>query len=89
MTENNFWTNKRVCITGGAGFLGSHLIENLKGRGATDIFVPKIEDYNLVEIADVQRMLDDSNRISSSIWRRMWVELALIANTRLNSSMTT
>ena len=60
MTEKTFWTNKRVCITGGAGFLGSHLIENLKGRGATDIFVPKIEDYNLVEKADIQRMLDDS-----------------------------
>ena len=60
MTEKTFWTNKRVCITGGAGFLGSHLIENLKRRGATDIFVPKIEDYNLVEKADVQRMLDDS-----------------------------
>src|SRR5512133_343769 len=60
MTEKTFWTNKRVCITGGAGFLGSHLIENLKGRGATDIFIPKIEDYNLVEKADIQRMLDDS-----------------------------
>lgn len=60
MTEKTFWTNKRVCITGGAGFLGSHLIENLKRRGATDIFVPKIENYNLVEKGDIQRMLDDS-----------------------------
>lgn len=60
MNEKTFWTNKRVCITGGAGFLGSHLIENLKRRGATDIFVPKIENYNLVEKSDIQRMLDDS-----------------------------
>jgi GDP-L-fucose synthase len=60
MTEKNFWVNRRVCITGGAGFLGSHLIDNLKKRGATDIFVPKIEDYNLVEIGDIKRMLDDS-----------------------------
>lgn len=60
MTEKSFWANKRVCITGGAGFLGSFLIENLKRKGATDIFVPKIEDYNLVELPDIKRMLDDS-----------------------------
>ena len=59
MTVNNYWKNKRVCVTGGAGFLGSHLIENLKSRGATDIFIPTIEEYNLVEVADIQRMLDD------------------------------
>ena len=60
MTENNFWKNKRVCVTGGAGFLGTHLIKNIKDRGATEIFVPKIEDYNLVKVTDVKRMLDDS-----------------------------
>jgi GDP-L-fucose synthase len=60
MTENNFWKNKRVCVTGGAGFLGTHLIKNIKNRGATDIFVPKIEDYNLVEVSDVKRMLEDA-----------------------------
>ncbi len=59
MTVNNYWKNKRVCVTGGAGFLGSHLIENLKSRGATDIFIPTIEEYNLVEVADIQRMLND------------------------------
>jgi GDP-L-fucose synthase len=60
MTENNSWKNKRICVTGGAGFLGTHLIKNIKDRGATDIFVPKIEDYNLVEISDVKRMLDEA-----------------------------
>ena len=60
MAENKYWKNKRVCVTGGAGFLGSHLIKKLEMRGATDIYVPKIEEFNLVEIADINRMLDVS-----------------------------
>ncbi|MBK8823954.1 MAG: hypothetical protein IPN58_15515 [Anaerolineales bacterium] len=37
----NFWQNKRVLITGGGGFLGSFVVENLKKRGAVDIFIPR------------------------------------------------
>lgn len=56
----SFWTNKRICVTGGAGFLGYHLIENIKRRGATDIFIPTIDRYDLVKQADILRLLDDS-----------------------------
>ena len=45
--SENFWQNKRVIVTGGAGFLGSFVVEKLKQRGATDIFIPRIENYNL------------------------------------------
>jgi GDP-L-fucose synthase len=52
-----FWANRRVCVTGGAGFLGSFVQEVLKARGAAEIFVPRIEDYDLTTPDDIQRML--------------------------------
>src|SRR5512139_3829252 len=60
MEKNNFWENRRVCVTGGAGFLGSFLLEKLQERGASRVFVPHIEDYDLVNPEDIQRMLDDA-----------------------------
>jgi GDP-L-fucose synthase len=55
-----FWANKRVCITGGDGFLGSFVQKTLKDRGATDIFIPLIDDYDLTEIENIRRMIMDA-----------------------------
>ena len=55
-----FWSKRRVCVTGGAGFLGSFVVEQLRQRGATDIFVPTIEEYDLVKPEDIRRVLDAS-----------------------------
>jgi GDP-L-fucose synthase len=55
-----FWQNKKVIVTGGAGFLGSFVIEKLKGHGATDIFIPRVENYNLVDPNDIKRMYADT-----------------------------
>jgi GDP-L-fucose synthase len=52
----NFWQNKKVIVTGGAGFLGSFVIAKLKVRGAMDIYIPTIEEYNLVDPNDIRRM---------------------------------
>lgn len=61
MTGTFNWEEKRICVTGGAGFLGTHLIEELRLRGADQIFVPTIEEYNLVDPEAIRRMLVDSD----------------------------
>jgi len=54
----NFWKDKKVVVTGGAGFLGSFVIAKLKERGATDIFIPTIEDYDLTDRDSIRRLFD-------------------------------
>ena len=56
----SFWVKRRVCVTGGAGFLGSFVQETLRERGARDIFIPQIEEYDLTQQADIERMLADA-----------------------------
>jgi len=58
--NNSFWQDKRVIVTGGAGFLGAFVIAELKERGATDIFVPRIENYDLTDRDSIKRLFDDT-----------------------------
>ena len=43
----NFWTDKQVVVTGGAGFLGSHVVEKLHQRGCKSVVVPRSREYDL------------------------------------------
>jgi GDP-L-fucose synthase len=61
IAQSNFWQNQRVCVTGGAGFFGSYVVEKLEQLGATEIFVPRIEQYDLVNLDDIRRMLRDGD----------------------------
>jgi GDP-L-fucose synthase len=55
-----FWKNKRVIVTGGAGFLGAVVVNRLRARGAAEVVVPRTRDYDLREIGQVRRLLDDA-----------------------------
>ena len=53
-----FWTDKRVCVTGGAGFLGGFVQEELRRHGAEHIFVPEYPEYDLTKLDHIDRMLE-------------------------------
>jgi len=55
----SFWKKRSVLVTGGAGFLGSHVVEELERRGCRSIFVPRSTKYDLREKGDIQRCLAD------------------------------
>jgi GDP-L-fucose synthase len=60
MTDNGFWQSRSVCVTGGAGFLGKVVVRKLHERGVKDVFIPNIEDYDLVKLTDINSMLSDA-----------------------------
>jgi GDP-L-fucose synthase len=56
----NFWTDKRVVVTGGAGFLGTHVVEKLRARGCTRIVVPRSTEYDLCDKDAIVSLLDET-----------------------------
>lgn len=56
----SFWKDKRVVVTGGAGFLGSFVVDLLRDKGCRQIVVPRSKDYDLVQMDAVQRLYSDA-----------------------------
>ena len=55
-----FWTTRCVMVTGGAGFLGSGVVQKLQQRGCQSVFVPRSKDYDLRRSEDIRRALTDA-----------------------------
>ncbi len=51
--------NKRILVSGGSGFLGSYVIDRLKKKGCSQVFVPRSKDYNLTDLGAVKKMYKD------------------------------
>lgn len=56
----SFWKDNRFVVTGGAGFLGSFVVDELRARGAEEIVVPRSAEYDLRNRDAILALLDDA-----------------------------
>lgn len=64
MTDRDFWKDKRILLTGGAGFLGSHVIARLvttRSVSRDRIKVPRSNDTDLRVMEDCRQVVADSD----------------------------
>ena len=57
---NTWLADKRICVTGGAGFLGSRVVARLRGMGCEQVFVARKREYDLIRGTDVERLYFDA-----------------------------
>jgi GDP-L-fucose synthase len=52
-------SQRRICVTGGGGFLGLFVVEGLRRRGCRSVFVVRKRDFDLTKPTDAERMMRD------------------------------
>lgn len=55
---NKFWKNKKVLVTGGAGFIGSHVVEDLLKLGARPTVLDNLENGSIKNLENVKNELE-------------------------------
>ena len=55
---NSLWTQQRIVVTGGAGFLDSHVVEALQARGCREVFAPRSKDCDLRDRHAIRRLFE-------------------------------
>ena len=57
----SYWDDTTIMVTGGSGFLGSHLVEDLESRSDTvDVFIPRSDEYDLRHREEIKQALTDA-----------------------------
>jgi len=56
----SFWTDKRVVVTGGAGFTGVHVVEALQKRRCREVIVVRSKEHDLTQETHVRRLFEDT-----------------------------
>ncbi len=59
---SEFWSTRQAIVTGGAGFLGSYVVEKLQALGAADILTPRVEEYDLTNLEAIRRLYGDARK---------------------------
>jgi GDP-L-fucose synthase len=77
--HESYWQDKRVIVTGGAGFLGSFVTAELTRRGAGHVFVPTYPEYDLVKESEIERMFANAAAQGEPGHKTVIIHLAALA----------